>query len=334
MNNKEIPTDKQEELTLRAEPFLSGEKTPTANADEFYTLLRDFEGFFNDLEISDELRPLEKIWNQLRLLDEIYASISLYTDIDETDIDIEFGAQNNHAEHIEPKELQIRDILNMSEYEKFKLRAAPFLLGRKSPIENEDEYIAVHDDLVEFMPNPNFRKDASLPEIYSKWHPLQKILDSFHLLDGIYRSMSQLNIDETEITIRFKNLNNDTEYIWSDDFQMRIDYVFHFAEDNPAPKVERSILGRTKLVYDNSAPIHKEFTVVVGKIESGMLSAKDTVLINGRAYDISHIIHTGYNPQDMKYYAEPGMNIALVLESERPCYIIPGSLVTKKEESK
>lgn len=126
MNDKETPPDKQEELTLCAEPFLSGEKTPTANADEFYTLLRDFEGFFNDLEISDELRPLEKIWNQLRLLDEIYASISLYTDIDETDIDIEFGAQNNHAEHIEPKELQIHDILNMSEYEKFKLRAAPF----------------------------------------------------------------------------------------------------------------------------------------------------------------------------------------------------------------
>ena len=39
MNGKKIPPDKQDELILRAEPFLSGKKTPTTNADEFYTLL-------------------------------------------------------------------------------------------------------------------------------------------------------------------------------------------------------------------------------------------------------------------------------------------------------
>lgn len=331
MNGKKTPPNKQEELTLRAEPFLSGEKTPTSNADEFYTLLKDFEGFFNDLEISYELRPLEKIWNQIRLLGEVYASISLYAGIDETNIDIEFGVKNNQTEHIEPKELQTHDVLNMSEYEKFKLRAAPFLLGMKSPIENEDEYIAVHDDLIEVIPSPGF--DATVQEVYSDWRPLQKILDSIHLLDDIYRSMSKLNIDENEITIRFKNLNNDKEYTWSDDFQMHIDYVFHSGKVEPTPRIESSILGRTKLVYDNSAPIHKEFTVVVGNVESGMLSAKDTVLINGRAYAVSKIIHTGYNPQTMAYYAESGMNIALVLESEHPCHITEGALVTKKEES-
>ena len=293
-------------------------------------MFADFKEFFNGLEISEEWSSLEKIWNKLRLLNEIYTLISLYIGIDETDIDIEFGAKNNHAEHIGLEELQIHDVLNMSEYEKFKLRAAPFLLGNKSPIENEDEYIAVHDDLVEFMPNPSF--NTSLQEIYNQWRPLKKILDSFHLLEDIYQSMSQLNIDENEVTIRFKNLNNDTEYTWSDDFQMHIDYVFHFADDIPTPKVKRAKLGHDKLIYDHSKPTHKEFTVVMGKVECGILSAKDTVLINGRSFDISRIIHTGYKPYNMKKYAEPGMNIALVLESDHPCHIIQGALVTKRKE--
>lgn len=331
MNGKKIPPDKQEELTLRAEPFLSGEKTPTANADEFYTLLGDFKESFDDLEISDEQRPLGKIWNQLRLLDEIYVSISLYVGIEETDIEIEFGAKNNHAEHIGLEELQIHDARNMSEYEKFKLRAAPFLLGKKSPIENEDEYIAVHDELLEVMPHPGF--GTTVQKVYSDWRPLKKILESIHLLDDIYRAMSQLNIDESEVSIRFKYLNHDKEYAWSDDFQMRIDYVFHFAEDKPTPKVKgHNIIARHILVYDHSMPTHKEYTLVVGKVECGMLTAKDTVLINGREYDISRIIHTGYKPYDRELYAEPGMNIALVLESEHPCHITEGALVTKKQE--
>lgn len=312
MNDKKIPMDKQEELRLRAEPFLSREKTPTANKDEYYILLGDFEEFFNDLKISDEWRPLEKMWNKLRLLDEIYAMVSLYADIDETEIVIEFGDKNNDIECTNTEVIQM-NIDDISEDEILKLRAAPFLLGRKSPIANADEYIAVHDDLVEFMPLPGYRGDTSLQKIYSKWRPLEKILDSFHLLDGIYKSMSQLNIDESEVSIRFKNLNNDIEYTWSsDDFKMHIDYVFH---------------------YPGNSTIHKELTIVVGQVECGMLCADDTVLINGRSYDISHIIHTGYNPKSMKYYAESGMNIALVLKSDHPCHIIQGSLVTKKEVS-
>ncbi|MCI9626447.1 MAG: hypothetical protein HFI90_06655 [Clostridia bacterium] len=40
----------------------------------------------------------------------------------------------------------------------------------------------------------------------------------------------------------------------------------------------------------------------------------------------------GTSLYDMKEYAEPGVKIALVLESEHPCHITEGVLVTKKQE--